>query len=92
MAVQKMELSICTESFAIGLLVMLLDIPYKIISVKFLHLTYHDTEPSYYYKLCGVPCVEILSTLLYSTSYAAFYHMAQYINSRDVTTIWDNSE
>ncbi|KAK6618134.1 hypothetical protein RUM44_002580 [Polyplax serrata] len=92
LAVQRLQLNICTEPAAIGLLVMLMEIPFRMISVKFLHITYHDTEPLFFYKLCGVPWTEIFASLLFATSYVAIYHGAKFYYSRDISTIWDRED
>ncbi|XP_049812477.1 uncharacterized protein LOC126259609 [Schistocerca nitens] len=45
-AVSHMNLHRWAEPFAAGLLVILIDIPYDIVSVKFIHWSWHDTDPN----------------------------------------------
>ncbi|RZF33725.1 hypothetical protein LSTR_LSTR007753, partial [Laodelphax striatellus] len=45
-AVANMRLSRWAEQWAVGATVVLIDMPYDIASVKFLHWTWHDTDPN----------------------------------------------
>ncbi|XP_053624402.1 uncharacterized protein LOC128683148 [Plodia interpunctella] len=63
-AVSRLNLPIYAEPFAVGVLTVLIDIPYDIVAVKFVHWTWHDTDPnvadrhywvpwtSYYFHAC----------------------------------------
>ncbi|XP_060521139.1 uncharacterized protein LOC132698828 [Cylas formicarius] len=54
-AVSKMRLPKWAEPFAVGLVVVLIDIPYDIVSVRFMHWFWHDTDPNIYDKHYWVP-------------------------------------
>ncbi|XP_013189126.1 uncharacterized protein LOC106133833 [Amyelois transitella] len=45
-AVSRLNLPKYAEPFAVGLLTVLIDIPYDIVAVKFVHWTWHDTDPN----------------------------------------------
>lgn len=74
MAVQKMRLKLHTEPAAIGLVAMMMELPFRIVSAKFLHITFHDSDPSYAAKLYGVPWIEIVSSLVFCSSYVILFH------------------
>ncbi|CAH0385600.1 unnamed protein product [Bemisia tabaci] len=54
-AVTKMNLPQRIFPFAVGLFVVLIDLPYDIMSVKFVHWTWHDTDPNIYDRHYWVP-------------------------------------
>ncbi|KAL0268596.1 UNVERIFIED_CONTAM: hypothetical protein PYX00_010468 [Menopon gallinae] len=78
MGLQHFNLSPCCESAATGLLVMMMEIPFRIISVRFLHITYHDSDPSYASKFYGVPWVEIFSAFVFASSYTCNYYVLKH--------------
>ncbi|KAG6457988.1 hypothetical protein O3G_MSEX010600 [Manduca sexta] len=54
-AVSKLNLPRYAEPFAVGLLTVLIDIPYDIVAVKFVHWTWHDTDPNIFDRHYWVP-------------------------------------
>ncbi|XP_023945394.2 uncharacterized protein LOC112051101 [Bicyclus anynana] len=54
-AVSRLNLPKYSEPFAVGLLTVLIDIPYDIVAVKFVHWTWHDTDPNVYDRHYWVP-------------------------------------
>ncbi|XP_050548863.1 uncharacterized protein LOC126910377 isoform X2 [Daktulosphaira vitifoliae] len=53
----------------VGLNVLLLDIPFDMIGVKFIHWTWHDTDPNIFDRVYLVPCT---SYFFYMTTSASF--------------------
>lgn len=89
MAAHRLKLSLYTEPAAVGLITMLMDVPFKIISVKFLHVTYHDSDPAYVSKIYGVPWIEILSSLIFASSYVAVFHGMKINHIEEDYDKWD---
>lgn len=50
-----MKLPIWAEPWAVGLGVILIDVPYDMTAVKYLHWTWHDTDPNIYDRFYWVP-------------------------------------
>lgn len=92
MGVQKFKLNACCESIAVGTMVMLMEIPFRIISVRFLHITYHDSDPTYASKFYGVPWVEIFSALVFATSYTASYYALKHHFLSENHVKWEKVE
>ncbi|CAD5118938.1 DgyrCDS7613 [Dimorphilus gyrociliatus] len=55
MAVKRMRLPRWSESLAVGLAVVCIDLPYDITGVKLLWWTWHDTDPNVYDRMYYVP-------------------------------------
>jgi hypothetical protein len=53
--VSRLRLGRLANAFAVGLTVVLIDIPYDIMAVKFVHWTWHDTDPNIYDRHYWVP-------------------------------------
>ncbi|XP_043461639.1 uncharacterized protein LOC122498122 [Leptopilina heterotoma] len=53
--IDKLKLPPWSEPFAVGLMVNLLDYPYDVMSVKFVHWTWHDTDPNIFDRHYHVP-------------------------------------
>ncbi|KAJ0183795.1 hypothetical protein K1T71_000218 [Dendrolimus kikuchii] len=70
-AVYRLNLPKYAEPFAVGLLTILIDIPYDIVSVKFVHWTWHDTDPNIYDRHYWVPWN---SYYFHATFAASFYY------------------
>ncbi|XP_041987294.1 uncharacterized protein LOC121739046 [Aricia agestis] len=71
-AVSKLNLPRYAEPFAVGLLTVLIDIPYDIVAVKFVHWTWHDTDPNIYDRHYWVPWN---SYYFHATFSASFYYL-----------------
>nr|XP_034839718.1 uncharacterized protein LOC117995809 [Maniola hyperantus] len=54
-AVSRLDLPKYAQPFAVGLLTVLIDIPYDIVAVKFVHWTWHDTDPNIFDRHYWVP-------------------------------------
>lgn len=54
-AVSKLNLPKYAEPLAVGLVTVLIDIPYDIVAVKFVHWTWHDTDPNIFDRHYWVP-------------------------------------
>lgn len=54
-AVSRLNLPSYAEPFAVGLATVLVDIPYDIVAVKFVHWTWHDTDPNIFDRHYFVP-------------------------------------
>ncbi|OXA45718.1 uncharacterized protein LOC110856826 [Folsomia candida] len=53
--VSRLRLGTLANALAVGLSVVLIDIPYDIMAVKFVHWTWHDTDPNIYDRHYWVP-------------------------------------
>ncbi|XP_018572213.1 uncharacterized protein LOC108911701 isoform X2 [Anoplophora glabripennis] len=73
-AVAKMRLPKWSEPFAVGLGVVLIDIPYDIISVNFLHWTWHDTDPNIYDRHYWVPWNSYYFHACFAASFTFWFH------------------
>lgn len=69
-AVSRLNLPKYAEPFAVGLVTVLVDIPYDIVAVKFVHWTWHDTDPNIYDRHYWVPWN---SYYFHATFAASFY-------------------
>lgn len=54
-AASRFNLPRYARPFAVGLLTVLIDIPYDIVAVKFVHWTWHDTDPNIFDRHYWVP-------------------------------------
>ncbi|KAK2160483.1 hypothetical protein LSH36_132g01073 [Paralvinella palmiformis] len=54
-AVARLRLSRWAEPFAVGLAVVLIDIPFDIMGIKLLWWTWHDTDPNLFDRMYWVP-------------------------------------
>ncbi|KAL1456814.1 hypothetical protein WDU94_001514 [Cyamophila willieti] len=73
-AVNKFRFSILAEPFAVALLVLLQDIPYDIVGVKFINWTWHDTDPNIFDRTYWVPWNSYFFHLTFSASYTFWFH------------------
>ncbi|VEN42048.1 unnamed protein product [Callosobruchus maculatus] len=73
-AVAKMRLPKWSEPFAVGLLVVLIDIPYDIVGVNFLHWTWHDTDPNIYDRHYWVPWNSYYFHSTFAASFTFWFH------------------
>ncbi|XP_075991581.1 uncharacterized protein LOC142986783 [Anticarsia gemmatalis] len=69
-AVSRLNLPKYAEPFAVGLVTVLIDIPYDIVAVKFVHWTWHDTDPNVFDRHYWVPWN---SYYFHATFAASFY-------------------
>lgn len=69
-----MKLPKWSEPFAVGLVVVLIDIPYDIVSVKFVHWFWHDTDPNIYDRHYWVPWNSYYFHLTFTASFTFWFH------------------
>lgn len=72
-----MRLPKWSEPFAVGLGVVLIDIPYDIISVNFLHWTWHDTDPNLYDRHYWVPWNSYYFHACFAASFTFWFHFTR---------------
>lgn len=77
MAVTKLGLPSWCEPFAVGLGSLLIDLPYDIMSVKFVHWTWHDTDPSVFDRHYFVPWNSYFFHVTFAASYIFFFHQSR---------------
>ncbi|KAF2894267.1 hypothetical protein ILUMI_11908 [Ignelater luminosus] len=76
-AVGKMRLPRWAEPFAVGLCVVLTDIPYDIVSVNFLHWTWHDTDPNIYDRHYWVPWNSYYFHACFAAGFIFWFHFTR---------------
>ncbi|XP_068618230.1 uncharacterized protein [Battus philenor] len=76
-AVSKLNLPSYAEPFAAGLLVVLIDIPYDIVSVKFVHWTWHDTDPNIFDRHYWVPWNSYYFHASFTASFYFIFHASR---------------
>ncbi|CAH1994136.1 unnamed protein product [Acanthoscelides obtectus] len=76
-AAAKARLSKWSEPFAVGLLVVLIDIAYDIVSVNFLHWTWHDTDPNIYDRHYWVPWNSYYFHATFAASFTFWFHFTR---------------
>ncbi|XP_050072772.1 uncharacterized protein LOC126560866 [Anopheles maculipalpis] len=74
-AVSKLRLK-CrwSEHIAVGMLVVLFDLPFDMISIKFLHWTLHETEPMLGERVYSVPCTLLLFFAVTTFTFSYLFH------------------
>ncbi|KAJ8941977.1 hypothetical protein NQ314_010201 [Rhamnusium bicolor] len=72
-----MRLPKWSEPFAAGLGEALVDIPYDIISVNFLHWTWHDTDPNIYDRHYWVPWNSYYFHSAFGASFTFWFHFTR---------------
>lgn len=72
-----MRLPKWSEPFAVGLCVVLIDIPYDIVSVNFLHWTWHDTDPNIYDRHYWVPWNSYYFHATFAASFTFWFHFTR---------------
>nr|XP_023021202.1 uncharacterized protein LOC111509657 [Leptinotarsa decemlineata] len=82
--VAKMRLPKWSEPFAVGLLVVLIDLPYDIVSVRFLHWTWHDTDPNIEDRHYWVPWNSYYFHSSFTAGFIFWFHFTRdkFCNSR----------
>lgn len=69
----KLNLPRNAQPFAVGLLTVLIDIPYDIVAVKFVHWTWHDTDPNIYDRHYWVPWNSYYFHATFASSFYFFF-------------------
>ncbi|CAG4929378.1 unnamed protein product [Parnassius apollo] len=76
-AVSKLRLPRYAEPFAVGLVTVLVDIPYDIVAVKFVHWTWHDTDPNIFDRHYWVPWNSYYFHATFAASFFFFFHYSR---------------
>ena len=58
----------------VGMCVVLIDIPYDITAVKFVHWTWHDTDPNIYDRHYWVPWNSFYFHATFAASFTFWFH------------------
>ncbi|KAF9417710.1 hypothetical protein HW555_005291 [Spodoptera exigua] len=90
-AVSKLNLPKYSEPFAVGLVTVLVDIPYDIVAVKFVHWTWHDTDPNIYDRHYWVPWNSYYFHATFAASFFYFFHASRSWFAPKVTQ-WDAAD
>ncbi|KAL4703426.1 hypothetical protein ACJJTC_008145 [Scirpophaga incertulas] len=72
-AVSRLRLPRYAEAFAVGLVTVLIDIPYDIVAVKFVHWTWHDTDPNIFDRHYWVPWNSYYFHATFAASFFFFF-------------------
>lgn len=91
-AVSKLKLPKYAEPFAFGLLVVLIDIPYDIVAVKFVHWTWHDTDPNIYDRHYWVPWNSYYFHATFAASFYFFFHWSRRFLEPYVAAQWQTGK
>ncbi|KAL3275618.1 hypothetical protein HHI36_020371 [Cryptolaemus montrouzieri] len=75
--VAKLRLPRWAEPFAVGLCSVLIDIPYDIISVNYLHWTWHDTDPNIKDRHYWVPWNSYYFHSTFACSFTFWFHFTR---------------
>lgn len=75
--VAKMKLPNWAEPFAVGLGSTLVDTAYDIISVNFLHWTWHDTDPNIADRFYWVPWNSFYFHSCFAASFTFWFHFSR---------------
>ncbi|XP_046977191.1 uncharacterized protein LOC124543163 [Vanessa cardui] len=76
-AVHKLNLPRYAQPFAVGLITVLIDIPYDIVAVKFVHWTWHDTDPNIYDRHYWVPWNSYYFHCTFASSFYFFFDFSR---------------
>lgn len=86
----KMKLkSAIAEHLAVGLLTVLIDIPYDIIGIKYVHWVWHDTDPNIAERHYWVPWNSYYFHACFSASFQFFYHTTRKVLDRRDLAKWE---
>ncbi|CAB3225421.1 unnamed protein product [Arctia plantaginis] len=89
-AVSKLNLPKYAQPFAVGLVTVLIDIPYDIVAVKFVHWTWHDTDPNIFDRHYWVPWNSYYFHAAFAASFFFFFNAARSWYA-PTTAQWDSS-
>ncbi|KAF9804767.1 hypothetical protein SFRURICE_007670 [Spodoptera frugiperda] len=90
-AISRLNLPKYSEPFAVGLVTVLVDIPYDIVAVKFVHWTWHDTDPNIYDRHYWVPWNSYYFHATFAASFFYFFHVSRSWFAPKVTQ-WDAAD
>lgn len=86
--VSKMKLtSALARYLAVGLLVVLIDMPYDIIGIKYLHWVWHDTDPNIAERHYWVPWNSYYFHACFAASFSFWFHNTRkWVEKRKIDT------
>lgn len=73
--VSRLRLGHLAQALAVGLSVVLIDIPYDIMAVKFVHWTWHDTDPNIYDRHYWVPFTSYYFHATFAATFTYVFHL-----------------
>ncbi|CAH1793351.1 unnamed protein product [Owenia fusiformis] len=73
-AVSRLKLKSWAEPFAMGLLVVMIDLPFDIMGIKLLWWTWHDTDPNIYDRHYWVPWTSYYFHATFASSFCFIFH------------------
>nr|AXY94765.1 GMPiso00160 [Galleria mellonella] len=76
-AISRLNLPRYAEPFAVGLVTVLIDIPYDIVAVKFVHWTWHDTDPNIFDRHYWVPWNSYYFHATFAASFFFFFNASR---------------
>ncbi|XP_033209132.1 uncharacterized protein LOC117167967 isoform X2 [Belonocnema kinseyi] len=83
--VDKLRLPTWSEPFAVGLIVVLIDYPYDLMAVKFVHWTWHDTDPNIFDRHYHIPWNSFYFHATFAAAFIFWFHFVRrfLISSKD---------
>lgn len=88
-AVSKLKLKCAaTEHIAVGLLSVLMDLPYDIASVRFVHWVWHDTDPNIFDRHYFVPWTSYFFHFTFSCSMSFIFHKSRSVLEKRKLDKW----
>ncbi|XP_067142696.1 uncharacterized protein [Centruroides vittatus] len=82
-AVNRLKLPYWAEPFALGLLVLILDVPFEILGVKCLWWTWHDTDPNIYDRHYWVPWTNYYFQASFVSSFSLVFRFTRCLISEN---------
>ncbi|XP_064603375.1 uncharacterized protein LOC135468849 [Liolophura sinensis] len=78
-SVSKLRLRWWAEPFAVGLAVVLLDVPFDIMGIKLLWWTWHDTDPNIYDRHYWVPWTSYYFHATFAAGFTIVFHGSHFL-------------
>ncbi|CAL8115048.1 unnamed protein product [Orchesella dallaii] len=75
--VSRLRLGKLANALAVGLSVVLIDMPYDIMAVKFIHWTWHDTDSNIYDRHYWVPFTSYYFHATFAASFTIMFHFSR---------------
>lgn len=73
----RLRLGTIANAFAVGLGAVLIDMPYDIMAVKFVHWTWHDTDTNIYDRHYWVPFTSYYFHATFACSFTLMFHASR---------------
>lgn len=81
--------SAIAEHLAVGLMTVLIDMPYDIIGIKYLHWAWHDTDPNIADRHYWVPWNSYYFHSCFSASFQFFFHTTRRLLDKRELKKWE---